>query len=509
MEWELLADQPLGQKLIKKGFWLYFFMIITAPVAYIIKVIVSNTLSVEDVWIFYSVYGLIVLVAIYNDLGLTESLQYFLPKYRLQKKINNCKTIVLLSLGTQLFFGTIIAIIMYLWADRLAINHFKAESAAGVIRTLCFFFIGINIVQVLTSLYYSFQDVTRYSRIEFAKTYTILWFTLVFWLGYGLTLQNFSIAWILGIGAAIITGLVLFGKKYRSIITQGKLVRDTSLIKTQLKYAFRVFLSANTRTLLIQIDQQIIINLLGPESAGYFTNYLSMIMAYTVISMPILSLSFPIISEIIAKKEFPKLKLLQDTLYKYFSVFALSIGGLFVVLWPEIMTIFFGQKFLPAGELLRYSWPFLIINVLFMINFKIMAGTGKVRQRTGVLAIGLLVTVVAMITFINFFGLWLIGAVLGTILGWIVLRALSFRIIHKFQNISFNRWFLIKNIATIAVICIGIRSIKEQYFVLEDVSRWSNLVALIVIALLYYGIIAGVNYPSLKLLRKKIKMIKK
>jgi len=36
-----------------------------------------------------------------------------------------------------------------------------------------------------------------------------------------------------------------------------------------------------------------------------------------------------------------------------------------------------------------------------MINFIIMAGTGKVRQRTGVLVAGLLVTVVAMITFIK------------------------------------------------------------------------------------------------------------
>ena len=45
----LLPDQPLGQKLIKKGFWLYFFMLLTAPVAYIIKVLISNALSVEDV----------------------------------------------------------------------------------------------------------------------------------------------------------------------------------------------------------------------------------------------------------------------------------------------------------------------------------------------------------------------------------------------------------------------------------------------------------------------------
>ena len=509
MDWELLADQPLGQKLIKKWFWLYFFMIISAPVAYIIKVIISNTLSVEEVGVFYSVYWLMVLVAIYNDLWLTESLQYFLPKYRLEKKYNNCKTIILLSLWAQLILGTGIAIAMYFWADRLATNHFHAESAAQVIRNLCFYFIGINIIQVLGWIYYSFQDVTRYSWIEFAKVYTILWFTLFFWLGRWLTLDNFSIAWILGILWGIITGILLFGKKYRKILTHGNFIWDKKLIKTQLKYALRVFLSANAWTILVQIDQQLIINLLGPASAGYFTNYLSMIMAYTVISVPILSLSFPIISEIIAKKEYPKLKILQDTLYKYFSVFALSIWWLFVALWPEIMTVFFGQKFLPSGELLKYAWPFLIINILFVINFSILAGTGKVKQRAGILLIWLIATVGSMITFIKFFERWLVGAVLWTVLGWIVLWILSFKIVNKIQKITFNWWFLIKNVATIGAICIGIWFIKDQYFILEDIHRYTNLWYLAIIGIIYYGIIAGINYPSLKLLKKEVKELRK
>jgi O-antigen/teichoic acid export membrane protein len=48
-------------------------------------------------------------------------------------------------------------------------------------------------------------------------------------------------------------------------------------------------------------------------------------------------------------------KLLQDTLYKYFSVFALSMGGIFFAFGPEIASILFGTKFLYAGELLVYS----------------------------------------------------------------------------------------------------------------------------------------------------------
>jgi len=46
---------------------------------------------------------------------------------------------------------------------------------------------------------------------------------------------------------------------------------------------------------------------------------------YTVITAPVLGIIFPIVSEIMAKKDHAKLELLQNTLYKYFSVFALSI----------------------------------------------------------------------------------------------------------------------------------------------------------------------------------------
>jgi hypothetical protein len=48
-EIDLLPDQPLGEKLIKKGFWLYLFSFLIAPAGYVIKVIISNSVSVADV----------------------------------------------------------------------------------------------------------------------------------------------------------------------------------------------------------------------------------------------------------------------------------------------------------------------------------------------------------------------------------------------------------------------------------------------------------------------------
>jgi len=46
-----MIDQyaSLGEKFLKKGFWLYLFSFIIAPMGYIIKIIISGELTVEEV----------------------------------------------------------------------------------------------------------------------------------------------------------------------------------------------------------------------------------------------------------------------------------------------------------------------------------------------------------------------------------------------------------------------------------------------------------------------------
>ena len=78
---KILQDQPLWEKLIKKGFWLYFFSFLAAPAGYLIKLFVSNSISVADVWVLYSILSFVWLLNTYNDLWLTESLQYYLPRF--------------------------------------------------------------------------------------------------------------------------------------------------------------------------------------------------------------------------------------------------------------------------------------------------------------------------------------------------------------------------------------------------------------------------------------------
>jgi O-antigen/teichoic acid export membrane protein len=146
-------------------------MIITAPVGYLIKVIVSNSLSVEDIGIFYSVLGFVWLISNYHDLGLTEALKYFLPKYWIEKKYDEYKTTIVWTLIAQVTIGTLIAIAMYFGADRLAIHHFRSAEATQIIKILCRYFIGVNFISVFLSVYTAFQDTISYSILEATRLY--------------------------------------------------------------------------------------------------------------------------------------------------------------------------------------------------------------------------------------------------------------------------------------------------------------------------------------------------
>ena len=133
---DLLQDETLSQKLIKKGFWLYLFWYLIAPGGYLIRLLISNSpeVSVADVGILYSIISLISFLNVYNDLGLTESLQYFLPKFWIKKEYNHIKTTIYLSFLVQFGTAILIALGLRFGSDWLAINYFHNPISADILK---------------------------------------------------------------------------------------------------------------------------------------------------------------------------------------------------------------------------------------------------------------------------------------------------------------------------------------------------------------------------------------
>lgn len=99
---KILNDETLTSKLVVKGFWLYLFTIFIAPAGYLTRFMISYQFDPGSVGLFYSVISFILLISVYNDLGLTQAMAYFLPKYWIKKKYDEYVTTIAITFVVQL-----------------------------------------------------------------------------------------------------------------------------------------------------------------------------------------------------------------------------------------------------------------------------------------------------------------------------------------------------------------------------------------------------------------------
>lgn len=510
MQKNLLQEETLAHKLISKWFWAYVFVVFTAPLWYLIRLLASNTLSVADVWIFYWVLSLITLLYSYNDLWLTESMQYFLPKYRLEGKKWQIKNTIWLSFFMQLITWIIIFCLLFFNAERLAIHHFHEIAAANVIKIMSFYFLWYNLLQVSNSIFVAFQDTFNSWLLWFSNMFSVLMFSVVFRIFASFNVSFFALAWIIWVAIWISIWLIQLFRKYNHLLKLPRDAIDKKVLSTQFKYAFWVFLTSNVWTLLWNVDQQLVVNKLWAESSGYFTNMLSLLNIFVQIVSPLLALIFPIATELSTRKEKEKFKLLESTMYTHFAFLAIVIWWIFLVFWQEISVLLYWEKFRFSGELLQILWPCLIFQCLTCINFSLLAGLGKIKERFKILLVSLTVNVT-----LNVLALFVLKLDLHAVMTVLVLSRIVQFIgwlicIRKKYPFDFDWKFFFKNIVIVWILCgifYWIKNISTLFY--PGQNRRQLLFMLAGICMIYVWIIAGFNRWKIRSLLNEVKKVRK
>ena len=52
-------SESLAEKFIRKGFWLYLFSFLVGPLGYVVKIILSHDLSVEEIGLLYGILSFV------------------------------------------------------------------------------------------------------------------------------------------------------------------------------------------------------------------------------------------------------------------------------------------------------------------------------------------------------------------------------------------------------------------------------------------------------------------
>lgn len=438
-------DESLSEKFVRKGFWIYLFVFLTWPLSYGIRMILTHDLSVWDVGLFYGIMSFMLLLATYNDFGMTESLNYFLPKLIVGWDYGRSKTLLLLALIAQIGSSSIIGTVIFSLAPWLAENYFHNISATDAIRIMCLFFVGSNLMHIGTTLFSVSQNTKFWRGTDFLRMFlTFVSIVILFFFGYG-SLETYIWAWIVGLFlGACIAWIFSYTRYYRIYFQHTPSVYDKKLVGDFLKYSLATVLTANIGMVLGQIDMQIIIFFLWEVSAWYYSGYLALIGIPFVFLSPMIAFLFPVISELTGRNDTAGIWKIWGAFAKYLTIIAVWLSVFFLFFGVPFSVVFFWSGYEISGDILKFSAPFLFFNFLIQLNFQILAGIGRIRERAKILSITLICNIALNLLFILVFHWWPHGSALAVGLSWIPMWYMSARSVREFTH-TLDLWAIGNN----------------------------------------------------------------
>lgn len=377
----MLKEESLAKKFIQKGFWLYLFTFLIAPIGYIIRVILTGDMSTEEVGILYACISFLSLLGTYSDFWLTESLQYFIPKYIVKNEYGKVKSLLFITFCVQLLTSSIVGILLYTGADWLGTHYFHHERVVPVLQILSLFFIGIHLTQIQTTLFSAIQDTKSMKWVEFLRMFSTSIIISILWFTDQGNLLSYTWAWITWVFIAVISGAFLSISLLKKEEFRTPIVYQKQDIKSFILYSLGTLFTANVGVVLHQVDMQFITYFLGVTEAGIYSTYQALIGIPFLFLSPMIGFLFPVISELAGRKDTEKIRQIQWLFARYSAIIMIWVGVVYLLTGEYIAKFFFGNNFIPSGVALYFIAPFLVFNVWVQIAFSILAGTGNIRKR--------------------------------------------------------------------------------------------------------------------------------
>ncbi len=424
----------LKNHLIKQTIWTYILSYIAIPFGLFIKILYSKNLSIEEFGIFYMVLGFYILISIFNDLGFSETLNYYGVRFYEKKDYRSLKLSYYYALIMQFTTTVIISLIMIIFSELISVWWFNSEQASNIIKILTIYYICMNTLRPMLSLYLVKLD------IFWNKIYNIFYLSGIFitsyiFFKYDNSIISVGVSWSLVYLILCIMYYFLIKYQFKNEFKDIKFKLDFKLYKKLWSYALPVMIGSGASLLLRRIDVQMIGFMTNVTNVSFYEIGLSISSMLTLIIGPVIGIIFPITSKLIENNKFKELEKMITFIYEFFLILLVPLFILFSVFSKEIISLIFKNEFFHSSILIIILNLTSILTLYYTLNFSILSGLGKVKERNKILYFGGTVNIILNLILLHFIGL--IGAAIATTIVSLFLFISSYLLIKK-EKINLN-----------------------------------------------------------------------
>lgn len=486
--------------------YVYFFAYLAAPIGYIIRVIFSKELTLQEFGLMYSIISFYLLCSTFINLGLPQSMNYFGVKYLNERKYTNFKSLLHSTLVIQTGLMIIFSSIILIFSNILETYYFKVENSSTLLLLFLLYFYGINISKTFANTFSALKNFLVLNLIKTFELISILIFLIILIYFNSINYTSLALIWGIPYLTLAIISYVILKIKYKKIFSK-KAYFSKTLILENLNYSLKILFGTAALFLITKVDIIYITYFKSVSEVGIYEIALSSAMILTSLFAPINKFLLPFSSDKKFKNAIPELKRICLTVNHILLYGLLPFVCIFYMYSTEIISILFPKAFQASAQILSILSIAIFFFIFQQLNFTILAGLNELNLRNKVLTVGVILNLILNFIFIKHFGT--IGIAYSSLIVFFLMFLMSyFKLVQKKIFYFFKIKKLSLNILFIILFILSINILKTNLHFTFQFGLLIEIIITLTISFTIYGIGGLIMFKSElqnKFLNKKLK----
>jgi O-antigen/teichoic acid export membrane protein len=456
--------------MIKGASWNFLFLVLAAPIGYFIRILYAGSLPKVEVGLFYAIFDLIGMIAIFRGFGLNGAITYFIPKFLVQKRKDLVKSTLILILIIQTSVAGLLAFLMYVVSPIIINNYINSQGQFedisvifSVFLIMVFgYYIFDGIKGVVFNSILGFQNQKIFSTSNFLNISSVLILSLIFiYFGYGAysPALAYSITSILMI---LIYGSIFLTYIFPEFFTE-KFNFSKKLLKDIFSYSMPVMFGSAGFLVMGYLDSICLTYFTGLDAVADYRNVaMPTVTVLSYFAGAVCRVLLPMSAEMWEKGEKKNLSEGLKKILSYSFIISVPLAVILAYFPTVLINLFFNGNYLSAAlpmSILSFGIIFLSMN---NIVFNVFNGIGKPYISTKILYIGAIFNLIFNLLLIPNFGT--IGAAFTTTLSYVLIQGLQARYLNKFLDYKFPIKKFILCVISSLISIIPLFAIKGMIF---------------------------------------------
>ncbi len=455
-------SQPFyAQIAIKTSLAIFLGAVLSGLAAYGTRMVLTRALSVTEYGLFYGVFSFVSFFLLFRDFGLPTAIIKYVADFHAKKKYHELKTAIVSVTLVQFASSVIIAVVLFVFADLIAISYFKELKAALLLKLFVIYIFTSLFAILLKAILMGFRS-KFFPFFELFKNTTNLLFLLIAApLSFGVLLPLFGqiVSWIIMI---VICIYILLKHHFR--FSDYHLTNLKTSTKLMFAFGLPVMLASIGYQVIGQIDTLFLVYLRTLDEVGIYNTVLPASLVFLLFGKSVADIIFPLFAEMWAKHEHPKIQQGINEVYKYGFIFSAPVLLLFFVYARLFLELSFGLVYGMGAQAFQILLVGILFYIMVMINNHILAAIGKPEITTKIVLGSAVLNILLNSIFIPPFGMG--GAALATSLSYFTMLLFSTLYVAKSLSIATPWVFWIKSFVAGGVylaVAYGLEAVLDPF----------------------------------------------